>query len=822
MPDAANSPGLDRLREWMSARGRTPHPFQEETWRAFLAGESGLLNVPTGAGKTYASYLGPLAALIDEHAAGGYAPGLRIVYLTPLRAVSRDIERALREPVADLGLPFRVESRTGDTTPTLRSRQKSRLPEVLITTPESLTVLLTDADPARRFAQIRCVIADEWHELMGSKRGTQAELAVARLRVFSPELRTWALSATIGNLAQAAHAAAGTSGAPRLITAAIDRPVEIEAILPARPGQLAWAGHMGLRMLEPVTEWLNPEIPTLVFCNTRAQAELWFNAIREARPEWAERMALHHGSVGREEREAIEAGLKSGDARLVVCTSSLDLGVDFAPVERVMQIGSPKGIARLLQRAGRSGHRPGAACRIACVPTHALQLVEIAAVRRAVERGDIEDRDPHAKPLDVLAQHMVTCAIGGGFVPSDLFEEVRGAYAYRDLTREEFDWALDLVTTGGRTLAAYDRYRKVIQRAGRSVIADDRTARLHRLNVGTITAEATVTVRYVNGRTLGQIEEYFVARLRPGQKFLFSGKLLRFVAMRDMAALVRPATGATSHTPHWAGIKLPISESLGSAVRRTLAQARDGDRSLPELRAVAPVIEIQQRLSAVPDAGQTLIEITDSREGRHLFIYPFAGKLVHAGLAAIMALRLGRVRPATFTTAVNDYGFEVLCDQPFPFHDHINDALFGTDRLIEDTLEAVDVGQLTRRQFREIARIAGLVFQSYPGSPRTPRQLQASAELIYDVFDQFDPGNLLMAQARAEVLARHFQQTRLAATLDRIRTNHRLVMRTERPTPLGFPLIVERVSAEVSSETIAERVEAMRRQWLGEDAASSI
>lgn len=822
MPSTPTSLGLDRLRAWMLARGRTPHPFQEDTWRAFLAGESGLLNVPTGAGKTYASYLGPLAALIDEHDAGSFAPGLRIVYLTPLRAVSRDIERALREPVADLGLPFRVESRTGDTTQALRSRQKSRLPEVLITTPESLTVLLTDPDPARRFAQIRCIIADEWHELMGSKRGTQAELAVARLRTFSPGLRTWALSATIGNLAQAAQAAVGTGREPRLITADIDRPIEIEAILPTRSGQLAWAGHMGLRMLGPVTDWLDPSIPTLVFCNTRAQAELWFNAIRDARPDWSGRMALHHGSVGREERETIEAGLKSGDASIVVCTSSLDLGVDFAPVERVMQIGSPKGIARLLQRAGRSGHRPGAVCRIACVPTHALQLVEIAAVRRAVQRGDIEDRELHAKPLDVLTQHLVTCAIGGGFTPCELFNEVRGAYAYRNLTREEFDWAMDLVTTGGQTLAAYDRYRKVTEREGKAVIADDRTARLHRLNIGTITAEATVAVRYVNGRTLGQIEEYFVARLRPGQKFLFSGKLLRFVAMRDMAALVRPATGATSHTPHWAGIKLPISESLGAAVRQTLQQARDGDRSLPELCAVAPVIDTQQRLSAIPDAGQTLIEVTDTHEGTHLFIYPFAGKLVHAGLAAIIALRLGRIRPATFTTAVNDYGFEVLCDQPFPFLDHTDDALFATDRLIEDTLDAVDVGQLSRRQFREIARIAGLVFQSYPGSPRTPRQLQASAELIYDVFDQFDPGNPLMAQARAEVMGRHFQQSRLSDTLDRIRTNHRIVMRTERPTPLGFPLIVERVSAEVSSQTIAERVEAMRRQWLGEDAASSI
>ncbi|MEL6795927.1 MAG: ligase-associated DNA damage response DEXH box helicase [Planctomycetota bacterium] len=814
------SPGLDRLRGWMQSLGREPFSFQDETWRSFLAGESGLVNVPTGAGKTYAAYLGPLASLIDEHTNGDFEPHLRILYLTPLRAVSRDVEKALKEPIAALNLPLRVESRTGDTSSSLRAKQKKRMPEVLITTPESLSLLLTYPDARKRFGSLTCVIADEWHEMLGSKRGTQAELAIARLRTFAPGARTWALSATIGNLDVAASAAVGESATPTLITAKIDRPIELEAILPTQDGQLAWAGHMGLRMLPPVLDWLDPDRSTLVFCNTRSQAELWYQSIADARREWSSVMALHHGSVDREERERIEAGVKSGDIRLVVCTSSLDLGVDFAPVERVMQVGSPKGIARLIQRAGRSGHRPGATCRIACVPTHALELVEIAAARRAIERGEIEDRETYDKPLDVLAQHLVTCALGGGFKADELYNEVRTSHAYRDLERDEFDWALDLVKRGGDTLKAYPRYHKVIEQDGVCTVPDKRIAQIHRMNVGTITGDPTLAVRYVNGRTIGHIEERFVGRLRPGQKFYFGGQLLKFERIKEMTAFVRPATGATRHTPHWAGTRLPISESLGFSVRRTIEQVREGDTSLPELEAVEPVIAAQAGISAVPSAGDMLVEITDTPEGRHLFVFPFAGRLVHIGIAAIVALRLGRLASATFTTAANDYGFEVLCDDSFPFDEYLTSELFTTDSLLEDTIESVNLGQLAKRQFREIARVAGLIVQQYPGSPRAPKQLQASAELIFDVFEEFDPDNLLMVQARREVLARQFQQTRLANTLDRIAKGPRVVVHTRQPTPLGFPLMVERIAAEMSSQSLAERVDTMREQFLEAGAST--
>ncbi|MEM7622073.1 MAG: DEAD/DEAH box helicase, partial [Planctomycetota bacterium] len=495
-------------------------------WDAYAAGSSGLVHVPTGAGKTYAAYGGPLAEVFDEALEAGdtLLKGVRIVFVTPLRAVSRDIEKALKAPIKDLGLldsVVTVESRTGDTSTSVRARQRSRLPSVLITTPESLTLLLTQRDAAQKFASLRCVIIDEWHELLSSKRGTQVELACARLRTLAKGVRTWALSATLANLDAAAQAAVGNAAAASIISADIDRPVVIETVLPDADDPFPWAGHLGLTQMPRVVESIPtdaagmPTDSTLVFVNTRSQAERWHHAFHATKPLWAPVIALHHGSLDRDERERVEAGLKDGSARVVIATSSLDLGVDFAPVERVMQIGSPKGIARLMQRAGRASHRPGAPCKVVCVPTNALEFIEVAAVRRSIRSGRIEPRSPEKKPLDVLSQHMVSMALGGGFTPGDLFREVRTSAAYESLTREEFDWTLHLVTEGGDTLHAYPEYRKVVPGPdGVHTVNDKRIAMLHRFNVGTITGAATMEIRYLSGKRLGSIEESFVQKLR--------------------------------------------------------------------------------------------------------------------------------------------------------------------------------------------------------------------------------------------------------------------------------------------------------------------
>lgn len=834
-PPSGPSGGFSCLRAWFSKRGWEPFAYQERAWGAFAAGRSGLIHVPTGAGKTYAAYLGPLADLIDAARAGTLAEGLAVVYITPLRAVARDIEAALAHPVRDLRLPLVVESRTGDTASSVRARQRKRLPHVLVTTPESLSLLLTREEAPALFTGVRATIIDEWHELLSSKRGTQTELALARLRRWSPGMRTWALSATIENVDEAARCACGVAlpdegraskrdgrgaiGAEAdatIIRADMPRPVAVESLLPHDIRRFPWAGHLGLAMLDELVETVDPARSTLVFTNTRSQSERWYQAILAARPEWAPRMALHHGSIDRDERERVEAGLKDGSIGLVVCTSSLDLGVDFAPVESVVQIGSPKGVARLMQRAGRSGHRPGAPCRIVCVPTHALELIEIAAARGGIQHGLIEPRSPLEAPLDVLAQHLVTCALGGGFDADDLFDEVRTAASYRNLSRAEFDWALDLVVRGGETLRAYPHFRRVVRADdARYRLTDRRLAHLHRLNVGTITGDGSIDIRYLNGRRIGSIEEHFVSHLRPGQRFFFAGKHLEFVELRDMTAVVRASRKRSTLTPIWGGTRLPLSETLSEEVRGAIQGARDGTLDTPEGRAIRPVFDVQSRLSRVPSADETLVEIVRTREGHHLFVYPFEGRLVHAGIAALLALRLARPDPATFAISFNDYGLELLSAGPFPFADRLGPSLFDTDLLREDCIESLNLAALSRRQFREVARVSGLVFTSYPGARKTLRQLHASSSLLFDVFEQFDPSNLLLEQARRETLARQFEESRLSRTLARLRDGPLAITAPERPTPFALPLIVERLhSTSLTTESIAQRVERLKEQWL--------
>jgi len=866
---------MSLLSSWFESRAWCPYPFQRSAWSLYAQGRSGLVHVPTGAGKTYAAYGGPLIELVDEaldmeprpsgsgpadgrtpgtedgsetnktsgpiaHARGSKKSkatksskalkGLRVLYITPLRAVSRDVELALKRPLGEMGLldeRVTIESRTGDTSSSVRARQQKRLPNVLVTTPESLSLLLTRANAEELLGTCRSVIVDEWHELLASKRGTQVELALARLRKLAPGLRTWALSATLANLEEAAQAVVGVDDTPEIVTADLDRPVVIEAVLPKPGDPFPWAGHLGLTMLPNVLERVDeddegvPARSTLVFVNTRSQAERWYNAISIAKPEWEGAIALHHGSLARDERERVEAGLKDGSIRLVVATSSLDLGVDFAPVERVMQVGSPKGIARLMQRAGRSGHRPGETAYIICVPTHALEMVEVAAVRRSIEAGKIEPRDTENRPLDVLSQHLVTLGLGGGFDPDEVFDEVRTAWAYRDLSREEFDWALDLVVNGGETLKAYPEYKKVVVgESGKHVVEDKRIAQLHRMNVGTITGDAVMDLRFMNGKKIGFIEEHFIDQLRPGQKFVFAGRTLSYLKTHDLTAFVKPATGKTNFTPVWSGTRLPISESLGQAVRHTLRAARDAVAGgepgglEPELQAAARLVEIQSKLSVVPGEHETLCEICDTREGRHLFLFPFDGRLVHGGLGALLALRLSRLESATFSIAANDYGLELLTHKGYPFKELFAPGVFTHADLGTDAIESVNLSALARSQFREVARVAGLVFQSIPGAKRGNKSLQARAGLIYDVFEQFDPHNLLLEQARREVLEKRFETSRMGRTLSRLEAGPIVVRETTRPTPLSLPLVIERIGATMlSSESLADRIERMKAAW---------
>lgn len=811
-------PALARLEDWFAARGWTPFDFQREVWDAYLAGGSGLIHAGTGTGKTYAAWLGPLLEWMETHPPGlrvrrrSAAPPLRILWLTPLRALAADTEASLRAPLRDLGIPWTVERRTGDTSATTRERQREKLPTALVTTPESLSVLLSRPDARGLFSELRLVMVDEWHELLGNKRGVQTELALARLRRFRPELRAWGLSATLGNVETALGALLGAGRMGRLVRGTAPKEIRLDSLIPETIERFPWAGHLGLKLLPQVVAAIEEGRTALVFTNTRSQTEIWYQAILDARPEWAGEIALHHGSLDRKVRDFVEAGLREGAFRCVVCTSSLDLGVDFSPVDRVLQIGSPKGVARMAQRAGRSGHQPGAPSRITCVPTHAFELIEFAAVRRSLESGRIEPRTPFEKPLDVLAQHLVTVAAGGGFRSDELFDEVRTAWAYRDLTPVEWDWTLDFVTRGGPALAAYPEYRRVVESGGHYSIADRRMARRHRMAIGTITSDASVGIQYLTGGRLGTVEESFIARLKPGDRFIFAGKLLELEAVRDMTAYVRKAKGRSGAIPRWMGGRLPLSTTLAASVRDRLEEARNGAFTGPEMAAMRPLLELQAAWSRIPAADELLIERLRSRDGHHTFLYPFEGRLVHEGLAALLAWRISRLQPITFTLSVNDYGVELLSPDRAPLEEALAAGLLSPGDLAADILASLNAAEMARRQFRDIARIAGLLFQGFPGQRKAARHLQASSGLFYEVFAKYDPGNLLLLQAQREVLEQQLERTRLGRALARLAGTRVTIQETERSSPLAFPLMVDRWRDKLSSEKLADRVRRMQAQ----------
>jgi ATP-dependent Lhr-like helicase len=828
------SPLLAPIETWFAQQGWTPLPFQRQAWEAYLAGESGLIQVPTGSGKTYAAVMGPIAELLAEtgwypEQPGTTSKGLRLLYLTPLRALSRDLALAIRAPIEAMGWPLKLAIRNGDTSSHERPKQLRTPPQILITTPESLSLLLANARAQELFGSLQAVVLDEWHELMGSKRGVQAELCLGWLRALRPHLRTWAISATIGNLEEAARAAVGDQPSvrqPRIITADIERKTAIRSLLPDEIDGFPWAGHLGLRMYEELVAALDPAVSTLLFTNTRNQAERWHQCLRYACPEMEDALALHHSAIDRSRREDIEAGVKEGSIRWVVCTSSLDLGVDFQPVETVVQIGSAKNLARLLQRAGRSAHCPGGTSQVLFMPTNALELLEVSAMRRGLAAGLVEMRRPPEAPLDVLLQHLVTLACGPGFEPVAEREALRRVWSYRHLDDDAWQWCLDFLEQGGSCLGAYPRYRKLERQPldpedpdgpFRYVVREPAIARLHRLNVGTITADRSVTVRVQRGAVLGHVEETFVARLRPGDVFFFAGRSLEFVRLREMTALVKASKRQTRTVPAWGGGQMALSDLLAHHLREEVHRCAEGRLDSPELLALEPLLARQADLSVLPRRHETLLEVCRTREGSHLFLYPFEGRFVHEGLGFLWAMRLARHHSGTFTVSVNDHGFELLAAKGYPFDDllqeHLGELL--DDRALEADLEqAVHLSELCRRRFRSIAQVSGLVAGGLPGDRRSGGQLQISAALLFDVFQRHEPDNRLLAQARHEVVVEQLEVHRLRAALERIRASNLRMERTLRPGPFAFPLLAERLNQRMSNESLLERLERLRTEAL--------
>lgn len=792
---------FSQIKQYYALRNWQIPEFQQECWDAFAAGKSGLLNAPTGSGKTFAIWLGLLQRNPSPK------PGLHVLWITPLRALAADICKAMQDSAIELGTNWTVSLRTGDSDAKTRDAIRRKPPHALVTTPESLHLMLASKGYENYFAQLDAVVIDEWHELLSSKRAVQVELALSRLKSFRSNLLVWGISATIGNLEQARDVLLGVNNLGVLIRSNLKRLPEIHTLFPESDSPLPWAGHIGISMLEQVLVVIRSNNSTLVFTNTRSQTEIWYHALLDAEPDLAGNIAMHHGSIDMAVRSWVERALHEGILKVVVCTSSLDLGVDFRPVDAIVQIGSPKSVARFIQRAGRSGHRPDATSRIWVAPTHALEMVETAAIRDALAAGSIEARTPIENPTDVLVQYLITLAVSDGFLPDVTFAEIKKTHAYCKLSKVAFEWIVAFITTGGKALQAYSDFVKAIVEDGRVYVKDKRTAMRHRLTMGTIVSDPMLRVQFQSGGFLGTVEEWFVSKLNPGDVFWFAGKVLELIHVRDLKVIVKLSKKKQGTVPQWMGGRMPLSSCLSEFIRLQIDNYVKGVKPLhPELEHLKPVFELQQQRSVLPSANQLLIEYVESREGHHVFVFPFEGRLVHEGLGALIAWRIAQLTPITFSIGMNDYGFELLSDQPIPIEEALELDLFRLESLHEDMLASINAAELARRKFREIAAIAGLVFQGYPGKNLGTKHLQSSSRLLFDVFHQYDSDNLLMKQAVDEVFANQLEEMRLREALQRIQTQEIVLQRPVNYTPLCFPILVDRLRERFSNETIEERI----------------
>lgn len=780
-----------------------------------MDGKSGLLNAPTGSGKTFALWAPVLAEYIDNNPdyKKARANGLQILWLTPLRALAKDIQLAMEQVVRDLEIPWTVAVRTGDTSASERQKQKQSMPECLITTPESLHLFLSQNDSSKVFKNLKTIVVDEWHELLGTKRAVQVELALSRVRTLTEKkLKTWAISATIGNLPEALEVLLGKQwefSEAKIIKADIEKSIQIESIIPDEIEKFPWAGHLGINLLDKAIPIILNSETTLLFTNTRSQTEIWYQNILLRAPELAGTIAMHHGSLDNEIRNWVEDALHRGILKLVVCTSSLDLGVDFRPVDTVIQVGSPKGVARFLQRAGRSGHQPGATSKIYFLPTHSLELVEASAIKEAIHNNIMESRTPLFKSFDVLVQYLLTLATGEGFRAEEVLEEVKTTFSFRSITQLEWKWTLDFILHGGESLGQYNEYQKVELVDGYYRITNKKMAMKHRLSIGTIVSDPVIKIQYMTGGFIGTVEEYFVSRLNPGDAFWFAGKNLEFIKIKDMTALVKKGGKKKGIVPRWLGGRISLSSHLAELIRIKLEEAKQGISKDIETRVLQPLFDLQMKWSAIPDHNQLLVELLESNEGHHIFIYPFEGRMVHEVLGALLAYRISRKTPASFSIAMNDYGFELLSEQKIDEDFLLDKDLFTTENLIEDIRNSVNESEMAKRKFRDIAAISGLIFQGYPGKYITNKHLQSSTQILFQVFKEYDPENLLIRQAYQEVLTIQVEQARLTSTLKRMSQQVITRQHLKRPTPFSFPILVDRLRESLSSEKLEDRVNRM-------------
>lgn len=846
--------GYKIINDWLSSKGYHPFLFQEETWQHIIDGKSGVVNAPTGFGKTFSVFLGALIQFINENPERYQTKqknGLQLLWITPLRALAKDIGRAMEEVIFELGMKWKIGIRNGDTDISERQKQKRQMPEVLIITPESLHLLLAQKGYPDYFKSLKILAVDEWHELIGSKRGVQVELAISRIIGLKlkeapdtdPESNTsyiqhhtsnisiWGISATIGNLEEAKEVLLSclkTNGSAInevIVKANLKKNVVIESVFPDEIEKYPWAGHLGIKLVEKVIPIINNSQTTLIFINTRGMSERWYQALLDTAPDLAGAIALHHGSIEHDLRIWVEENLHSGKLKAVVCTASLDLGVDFRPVETVIQVGSPKGVARFLQRAGRSGHSPDAISKIYFLPTHSLELVEAAALKSAIEETLIESREPMMLCFDVLTQYCCTLAISDGFRPEEILQEVKSTYSFRDITDDDWRKILHFITEGGTALQQYDEYKKVEIHDGVYKITSRRVAMRHRLHIGTIVSDPMLKVKFMSGGYVGVIEEWFISRLNPGDSFTLAGRNLELIGIKDMTVIVKKSTSSKTIIPSWEGGRVPLSANLGRKLREAFTYASVFSKS-PELQVKAlndyagvieikelkPLFVLQGKLSHIPKANELLIEHIETKDGFHLFVFPFEGRLVHEAMAAVLGYRISKITPITFSIAMNDYGFELLSDKPIPVDDTNVYELFSEENLLADIQRSVNATEMAKRKFRDIAVIGGLIFQGYPGEYKKARHLQSSAGLLFNVFHEYEPDNLLIRQAFQEVFDQQMQEVRLRDMLHRIQKSDIVITFPKLLTPFCFPIKVDSMRENITSEKLEDRVRRMQLQ----------
>lgn len=805
------SEGYGIVKNWLGEKGFEPFGFQLETWEKFGKNYSGMVIAPTGFGKTYSVFLAVITDFLNNP--DNYKDGLQLLWITPLRALAKDIAKAMTEAINEIGLDWKVAVRNGDTPQAERVSQTKKMPEILIITPESLQLLLAQKNNHRFFKNLKCVAVDEWHELLGSKRGVLVELALSQIISYQKKLKIWGITATIGNLDEAMEVLIPYPIKKTKVVAKEKKKIDIIPIFPDEVEILPWAGHLGAKLVDKVVPVILQSNTTLVFTNTRSQAEMWYQLLLKEYPDFAGQIAIHHSSIDRELRIWIEENLSSGYLKAVISTSSLDLGVDFKPVDTVIQVGSSKGVARFLQRAGRSGHSPFETSKIYFVPTHSLELIEVSALKEAVKQKIIEPRTPVVMVFDVLIQFLMTLAVGDGFEEKPLFERIRSTFAFSEITPEEWQSLLQFITVGGGALKNYEEYHKVVIEDGIYKVKQRRIAMLHRMNIGVIVSDAMLKVKFLGGGYIGMIEEYFITRLKADDRFILAGRVLEISHIKEMTVYVRNSKGKAI-IPSYLGGRLPLTSHLSHFLRLKLSDSLQAKSSEKELKFLHPLLVSQEQNSHIPKDDEFLVEMIETRDGHHLFMYPFEGRLIHEVMAALIAFRISKITPISFSMAMNDYGFELLSSQEIPIDEDVLKDILSKENLIQDVLSSVNATEMARRKFRDIAVISGMVVQNYPGIQKNNKSLQASSGLIFNVLEDYSPENLLLKQAYAEVFNQQIDEHRLMNAFKRIGNSKIILKFANAFTPLSFPIKVDSLRQSLTSEDLDSRIMRLQKESM--------